>query len=144
MKSLRHSMLFLLALWATAPVHAESTLPNDSDKNGWHQLSDMFAECSAVYNLTATLKDAPAQGNSSYRELANNALIAGMHSTNRAGLDENYLESAYSAKFNLWQESIKDKAQVAKLFTKADQCLNSSLSLQNQLVGTLREHTAHQ
>jgi len=144
MKSLRHSMLFLLALLATAPIHAESTLPNDSDKNGWHQLSDLFAECSAVYNVAAKLKNAPAQGNSSYRELADNALIAGMHSTTRAGLDENYLESTYSAKFNLWQESSKDKAQAAKLFTKADQCLKDSLSLQNQLVGALRGHTAHQ
>ncbi len=140
MGSLRHIVLFLLTI-SFIPAYAESKLPNDKD--GWHRLGDQLAECSAVYNVAATLKESPAQGTSSYRELANNALIAGMYSTEHAGLSDSYLESVYTSKFNSWNGTIKDKKQAGKVFTKADQCLSETLTLQNQLVGTLREQSAH-
>jgi len=142
MGPLRQVVLFLLFLFTIVPAYAETKLP-DSDKNGWHQLGDRLAECSAVYNTAARLKEGPAQGNSSYRELANNALIAGMYSIERAGLGNNYLESIYSKKFSFWHAAAKDKGRTGSLFAKADQCLSETLPLQNQLVGILREQSAH-
>lgn len=130
--------LVLLACLLGAPLHAEPPLPAADDKEGWSRLIDLFAECSAVYNLAATLRESPDQGGMTYRELANGALIAGLASTQRLGLSDSYIESVYTVKFNQWQSGAKDG-----LLAKADQCLAESLTLQNHLVGDLRQHANH-
>lgn len=140
MKQLRTAALFIITCLAVSPLHAETTLPAPDNREEWNRLVDLFAECSAVYNLAATLKEAPAKGGTTYRELANNALVAGIYSAQRLNLSDSYLESVYSVKFRLWQTTADDKGQAGKIFTKVDQCLSDSLAIQNELLGNLREH----
>ena len=139
MKPHHTAALALLACLLSSPLHAEPPLPAADDKQGWNRLVDLFAECSAVYNLAATLRESPDTGDITYRELANGALIAGLYSTHRLGLSDSYLESIYTVKFNQWQPAVNNG-----LLAKADQCLADSLVLQNQLVGDLREHANRQ
>lgn len=143
MKSLRTAALSLVTCLAVTPLHAETALPAPDNKEEWNRLIDLFAECSAVYNLAATLKEAPDKSSITYRELANNALIAGIYSAQRLGLSDSYLESIYSVKFELWQTTA-NKGQSGKVLLKADQCLGDSLAIQNELLGNLREHPAKQ
>jgi len=142
MKSLRITLCALLACGITMPLHAAS-IPAPDDNEGWNQLVDLFAECSAVYNLAATLNAAPPQADTTYRELANNALVAGVYSSQKIGLSDNYLESIYLVKYNLWQPEASDKKRAPRLLGKAEQCLVDSLAVQNQLVSDLRENSAN-
>lgn len=143
MKSFRITLCALLVSTITTPLHA-ADLPAPADQEGWNRLVDLFAECSAVYNLAATLKASPQRADTTYRELANNALVAGVYSSQQIGLGDNYLESIYTVKYNLWQPLTSDKAQAAKLLVKAEQCMSDSLAMQNQLVSDLRGHSAHE
>jgi hypothetical protein len=140
MKPLRTATLFLITCLAITPLHAETTLPAPDNREAWNRLVDLFAECSAVYNLAATLKEAPDKSSTTYRELANNALIAGIYSAQRLGLSDSYLESIYSVKFGVWQTTANDKSQSGKILNKADQCLSDTLAIQNELLGNLRTH----
>jgi hypothetical protein len=130
----------LMGLLLTAvTAHAAVELPADNNKEKWNEFVNTFAECSAVYNLAATLKTAPEQGSTStYRELANGALIAGIMSAEKLGLREDHVESIYTAKFNQWQNVIKDKSKHSQLFDKADQCVSTMLPYQNVIIESLR------
>lgn len=141
MKPHRFAALLLLACTTTG-LHAEPSLPADDNKEEWNRLVDLFAECSAVYNHAATLKEMPAKGTATYRELANHALIAGLFSAQRLGLSDSYLESVYTVKFARWEKSTLDKTQANDVLLKADQCMADSLALQVQLVETLRDQTS--
>lgn len=128
---------------AGGPAHAEVLLPADGDREKWHEFIDMFAECSAVYNIAATIKSGPGQPvTGSYRELANNALISGMLSAEKSGLNEDYLESIYSVKLGLWQHTVKVPAQRDQLFVKADYCITTALPYQSAIIATLRNNPA--
>lgn len=131
--------LFACTLFPTA--YAETPLPKSDDKAQWLQLGQLFAECSAVYNLAATLKEAPDNGPAPYRELANSALVAGISATEHAGQTVAHLEAAYSAKYALWEKRLK-KMGKSSVLSRADECLAESLTQQNQLVGTVRTPTA--
>lgn len=139
MKPLRSAILFLFTCYAMTPLCAEARLPADNNREEWNLFIDMFAECSAVYNLAATLRESPEKEKTSYRDLANHALIAGLYSAQKLGLGENYLESIYSVKFRNWEKSLKDKKQAEKLLTKAEHCIVDSLPLQEQVIENLRK-----
>lgn len=142
MKSRHLAVLALLVTTLNPAAHAEASLPESGDKEGWQNLAHLFAECSAVYNLAANLAQAPQKGPAPYRELANSALVAGIFSSERAGLSDTYIESIYSVKYGLWQESLREKAKHAALLGRAEQCINETNAYQNQLVGTARTPTA--
>jgi len=142
MKSLHTAALFLITCITITPLHAESTLPAKEDREGWNRLIDLFAECSAVYNIAATVKEAPEKGGATYRELANNALVAGIFSAQQIGLSDSYLESIYTVKYRLWEASTTDKTQAGSLLAKAEQCIADSLATQDELLGTIRDHSA--
>ncbi len=133
--------LFFACL-ACAPLHAEPSLPASDNKAEWNRLTDMFAECSAVYNIAATFKETSAKAGVTYRELANNALIAGMYSSQMLGLGDSHLESIYSDKFNVWEAVAKDKTKSGNILGKAEQCVAESLAMQNKLLDKLRENTS--
>lgn len=141
MKSL-HTVVFALFICTLFPAaYAEtSSLPQSGDRDKWRQLGQLFAECSAVYNLAATLKEAPDNTPTPYRELANSALIAGIYSTEQGGQTVTYLESFYKMKYDEWEQSLQ--GNTSKLLSRAQKCLDESLALQNQLVGTVRTPTA--
>ena len=140
MNTLHHAVLVLLAVVAVTPAHAEMKIPVNSDKEGWRQLTDQFAECSAVYNVAATLRESPEKVGTTYRELANNALVAGSYSAQHVGLSDSDLEAIYTQKFEQWQKTAaQDKAQAGKLLGKAEQCVKDTLATQNQLITILRE-----
>lgn len=142
MKFLRHASLALLACTLFSLAHAEGSLPEVDNKEAWQQLAHRFAECSAVYNLAAVIKETPDNESSSYRELANQALVAGLSSSERAGLSDAYIESIYSVKYSLWENRLTDKKQNGALLNQAQQCLKETLDSQNILVGSVRTPTA--
>lgn len=139
MKSHHRAAPLLLLISTITPSYAAPSIPDSADKEGWNSLIDQFAECSAVYNIAATLPDIPEQGPAAYRELANHALVAGSYSAQRIGLNDSYLESIYSVKFSHWQVLANDSAYPAKLLEKTRQCLAEWHPLQNELVGDLRK-----
>lgn len=142
MKPLRQAVLVLFAFYIAAPALAEVKLPVDGDKSGWQKLTEQFAECSAVYNIAASIKESPEKGGPTYRELANNALVAGSYSAEKIGLGDSELESLYTQKFDLWNSAAQDKSQSSKILNKAETCMTDSLAIQNQLVDILRGHKA--
>jgi hypothetical protein len=133
-------MGLLLAGYSAA---AEVELPSDNNKEKWNEYLNTFAECSAVYNLAATVKTAPEQGTTgSYRELANNALISGIMSAEKLGLHDDYVESIYTTKYGIWQKVVNDKARRGQLLEKADLCVSTALPYQNLIIQSLRNQSS--
>ncbi|HEY0634631.1 MAG TPA: hypothetical protein VGE00_04535 [Gammaproteobacteria bacterium] len=141
MKPLSLAALALCTCTLLPMAHAETSLPPSSDKAKWRQLGQQLAECSAVYNLAATIKEAPDHGPAPYRELANNALVAGISATEHAGQTIALVESFYKMKYDEWEKSLQ-KGERDALLKRAQTCLDESLELQNRLVGTVRTPTA--
>jgi len=124
-------------------AHADVKLPADNNKDQWNNFINSFAECSAVYNLAATMKVAPEQGTTvTYRELANNALVSGIVSAEKIGLHEDYVQAIYSTKYGMWEQVKKDKAKSGELITKADDCVKNTLPYQSIIIESLRKQTA--